>query len=185
MIRRLLSSVLLLAGFGGPGCAQSDEGSLSWKAVGALVEKDFPTVEALSTDSLAAWLDDPARPAPLLLDAREPDEYAVSHLPGAVWVDPDATADTLAARFAAVDPQRPVVVYCSVGYRSARLAAALETAGFSRVQNLDGSIFRWANEGRTVVRTREDGAETSVQQVHPYDATWGRLLDERFHPDGR
>ena len=184
MIRRLLSSLLLLVGFGGPGCAQSDEGSLSWKAVGALVEKDFPSVRSVSTDSLAAWLDDPAREAPLLLDAREPAEYAVSHLPGAVQVDPNASADALADRFAAADPARPVVVYCSVGYRSARLAAALEGAGFRHVQNLDGSIFRWANEGRPVVREVE-GKAVPVQEVHPYDATWGRLLDEALHPAGQ
>ena len=172
MISRLLASVLLLAGASAPGCAQSDGGSLSWKAVGAMIESDFPDVQAVSTADLAAWLADSTRAAPLLIDAREPAEYAVSHLPGALQIDPSADAATLADRFSVVDPARPVVVYCSVGYRSARLAQQLEAAGFRQVQNLDGSIFRWANEGRLVVR-----GDAEVRAVHPYDATWGKLLN--------
>jgi hypothetical protein len=39
--------------------------------------------------------------------------------------------------------------------------------------NLEGSIFQWANECRPVYR---DAAE--VQQVHPYDGIWGKLLDK-------
>ena len=50
-------------------------------------------------------------------------------------------------------------------------AARLREAGFAHVENLRGSIFEWANEGRPVVR---DGRE--VEAVHPYDAVWGRLL---------
>ena len=179
MIRRLFASVLLLAGFGAPGCAQSDEGSLSWTAVSAMIERDFPDVQAVSADTLAAWLADSTREAPLLLDAREPAEYAVSHLPGALRVDPNADAARLADRFSMIDPSRPVVVYCSVGYRSARLAEQLAAAGFEHVQNLDGSIFRWANEGRPVVR---EGAP--VEAVHPYDATWGKLLDPALRKAG-
>jgi rhodanese-related sulfurtransferase len=174
--------MLLLAGFGAPGCAQSDDGSLSWKAVDALIENDFPDVRSVSTDELSRWLADSTRERPLLLDAREPAEYAVSHLPGAVQVDPAADAALLADRFSVVDPARPVVVYCSVGYRSARLAEALERAGFSRVQNLDGSIFRWANEGRPVVREVE-GEEVEAEEVHPFDATWGRLLTPELRAD--
>ncbi|MEP0548867.1 MAG: rhodanese-like domain-containing protein [Rhodothermales bacterium] len=173
MIRRLLTSLAVLLGLGHTGCAQSGDGSLSWRAVDALIEREFPAVASVSTDSLAAWLDDSTRVPPLLLDARESEEYAVSHLPGALRVDPDASAEALAAALPGdFDPARPVVVYCSVGYRSARIADRLETAGARDVRNLDGSIFKWANEGRPVVR---DGA--TVREVHPYDATWGRLLN--------
>ena len=42
----------------------------------------------------------------------------------------------------------PIVVYCSVGYRSARVARWLGRQGFTNVRNLDGSLFAWANEGR-------------------------------------
>jgi 3-mercaptopyruvate sulfurtransferase SseA len=65
----------------------------------------------------------------------------------------------------------PVVTYCAVGYRSAEFATRLRAAGFTHVQNLEGSIFQWANEHRPLVR---DG--TSASRVHPYSKSWGRLL---------
>ncbi|MDT7855918.1 rhodanese-like domain-containing protein [Rubrivirga sp. S365] len=145
--------------------------SAAWRAVGASLAARYPDVRTVSTDALAAELD--ARPAPLLLDAREPAEYAVSHLPGARRVDPDASADALAAALGGVDRDRPAVVYCSVGARSAAVAARLADAGFADVRNLEGSIFRWAGEGRPLVGP--GGAATDL--VHPYDAVWGRLLD--------
>jgi hypothetical protein len=44
------------------------------------------------------------------------------------------------------------------------------------VQNLEGSIFRWANEGRPVYA---DGMQ--VDRVHPFDDSWGKLLKEDLH----
>ena len=153
------------------GC--SDE--LTWRAVDHLIATDHPNTPSLSTDSLAERLAAPSSARPVLLDARSPEEYAVSHLPGARRVDPSADTypalDTLAA-------ETPIVVYCSVGYRSAGVVQALQRQGFSRVSNLEGSIFRWANEGRPVVR---DGEQ--VYAVHPYDATWGRLLTDSLRAD--
>jgi len=63
------------------------------------------------------------------------------------------------------------VTYCSVGYRSAKMAQRLRNAGYTNVQNLEGSIFEWANEHRPLVR---DGEPT--KQVHPYSALRGHLL---------
>ena len=45
------------------------------------------------------------------------------------------------------------------------------------VFNLEGSLFKWANEGRPVYRGSE-----RVQEVHPFDEDWGELLDESLHP---
>jgi 3-mercaptopyruvate sulfurtransferase SseA len=69
-------------------------------------------------------------------------------------------------------------VYCSVGYRSARIVERLRAAGHSDVRNLRGSIFQWANEGRPVVR-----GDSTVHKVHPFDATWGRLLNADLRAD--
>ena len=69
----------------------------------------------------------------------------------------------------------PIVTYCSVGYRSSAVAERLEEQGYTRVWNLEGSIFEWANQGLPVVR---DGEE--VSQVHPYNRRWGRLLDKQL-----
>lgn len=151
------------------GCSQD----LSWKAVNHMIETDFPTVSSVTTDSLAARLSDSTAARPLLLDARSTEEYNVSHLPEARRVDPEAQS------FPALDTlsrDRPIVVYCSVGYRSARIASRLQDQGFRNAANLEGSIFRWANEGRPVVR-----GDTPVRAVHPYDDTWGTLLADSLH----
>jgi rhodanese-related sulfurtransferase len=132
------------------------------------VRHRFPKVPQISTTNLATWLADPARPQPQLLDVREPAEYAVSHLAGAIQVSPDSSAAKVLAR---INPHRPVVVYCSVGYRSSQMAQRLQRAGFTNVMNLEGSIFAWANEGHPFVA---DGHPATL--VHPYDRKFGQML---------
>ncbi len=130
----------------------------------------FPDVPVITTGELAA-LD----PAPFLVDARSEKEFAVSRLPGALRAESVA-----AVRSLGVAPETPVVVYCSVGYRSALLARALREAGFPDVRNLDGSIFAWANEGRPLV-----DAAGATSGAHPFNRSWGRYLDRtlwRWHP---
>ncbi len=171
MMRYLLPLIASI-GLSTIGCAQSGSDSIGWSATESMIARDFPNTPTISTDSLAAWIADDARTSPILLDAREPDEYAVSHLADARHVSPDASSESLQALLSDVSKDRAVVVYCSVGYRSAKVTQRLREAGFSDVQNLGGSIFRWANEGRAVVR-----GDSTVREVHPFDATWGRLLD--------
>ena len=133
-----------------------------------LVRKRFPEVRQLPTRELAAWLADTNRPQPVLLDVRQADEFAVSHLAGARQVAPDAKADALKALVAT---NQTVVVYCSVGYRSSELARRLMKNGITNVFNLEGSIFQWANEGRALAGTNGPAAK-----VHPYNDRWGALL---------
>ena len=146
----------------------------AWSGVLGAIEAQYPDVPRITADSLAAWLDADSAARPILLDTRSPDEFAVSHLKGAVRVDPDAETfpalDTL-------DRDAPIVAYCSVGYRSSDVASRLQAAGFTNVHNLRGSIFLWANEGRPIFR-----GERQVEVVHPYNAAWGRLLREDLHP---
>lgn len=140
------------------------------------VRREFPDVPRLTVEELDARLaEGQAENRDLLLiDTRSAEEFAVSHLQGAVHAE---TAAEVRQVLAATDPSRPVVLYCSVGYRSARLAQELAeegipaATGHGEVMNLEGSIFAWANSGRPVYR---DGRE--VTKVHPYDARWGKLL---------
>lgn len=148
-----------------------------WAATKRLIRARFGEVRQLSTAELAAWLADDTRERPLLLDTRRPEEYAVSHLEGAMRAESPEEAERL---LQGQPTDRPVVLYCSVGYRSSRLARQLMQAGYTQVYNLEGSIFAWANEGRVVVD--ETGP---VHKVHPYDERWGRLLrfDLRAAPE--
>ena len=140
--------------------------SLAWWSLNRWVRRAFPGVPTLTTQQLADWLSQSQAPSPILLDVRRDDEFAVSHLPAAC-----STPDLAAALALGLDPAQPVVAYCSVGYRSARLVAQLQEAGYTEVYNLAGSIFQWANEGRSLVQS---GQPTTA--VHPYNPRWGLLL---------
>jgi rhodanese-related sulfurtransferase len=145
-----------------------------WEKTKSWVRSEFPDVEHVSVEELSRSLTTESnRKTPILLDVRTEKEYAVSHLPGAIRVDPDADLPEFVKT---LDHEAPVVAYCSVGYRSSRLVEKLQREGFTNAKNLEGSIFEWANKGYPVER---DGA--LVKEVHPYDAEWGRLLAPSLH----
>lgn len=147
---------------------------MSWQAMMRWVRTSFPTVQQMSTQDLSRILESDGV-KPLLLDARKSQEFEVSHLKNAQLIDPDATNFPMLNR---VDKNTLIVVYCSVGYRSSAIAKRLQEAGFTQVRNLEGSIFKWANEGRPIYRGNQQ-----VHQVHPYDRTWGRLLNRRLRSE--
>jgi rhodanese-related sulfurtransferase len=106
----------------------------------------------------------------ILLDARKYEEYQVSHLPGAIWVGHHEFSED---RIDDLDKDQPVLLYCSIGYRSEKIGERLEAAGFSQVYNLYGSIFEWTNRGYPL--EGEDGQP--VKKVHGYDAKWSKWVD--------
>ena len=146
---------------------------IGWTLVNAKIRSEFPDVRRISTTELTAWLQDSSKPSPLLLDVRTRAEYDISHLEGAKHVEPGASATIVREA-----KDRPIVTYCSVGYRSGAFAKKLGDAGFTNVANLEGSIFRWANEGRPVVR-----GGRKADKVHPYNGTWGLLLKRQYRAD--
>jgi rhodanese-related sulfurtransferase len=103
-----------------------------------------------------------------ILDAREPEEFEVSRLPGATHVGfEDFTFESLPD----ISKESPIVVYCSVGYRSEKIGERLTDAGFSNVRNLYGGIFEWVNQGQTLVC---DGG--TVSKIHPYNTFWSTWI---------
>ncbi|MBI5772842.1 MAG: rhodanese-like domain-containing protein [Verrucomicrobia bacterium] len=128
----------------------------------------FPEVPRTTPSELAAWLADASRPAPVLLDVRSPEEFAVSHLPGAVRCDCGAGAEAV---LAALPKDRPVVVYCAAGYRSTKMARRLAQAGVKEIYDLEGGIFAWAKASGPLER---DGQP--VTAVHPFNAMGKRML---------
>ncbi|MDR9442968.1 MAG: rhodanese-like domain-containing protein [Schleiferiaceae bacterium] len=108
------------------------------------------------------------RPELRRLDARSAEEYAVSHLQGARRV---GFKDFDPARVRDLPRDTPVVVYCSVGYRSEKIAARLRKMGFTEVYNLYGGLFEWVNRGNPVYRN-----EQATRAVHGYSWTWGIWL---------
>lgn len=95
------------------------------------------------------------RAGAVLLDVREHDELVSDGMiPGGVhaprglleWlVDPQS-----ATYIKALDPERPVIIYCRSGNRSALAALLMEKMGYGDVTSLQGGIVRWKTEGRPV-----------------------------------
>lgn len=109
----------------------------------------------------------------LLLDARELEEYEVSHIENAVFVgykkfDPE--------NFQTHYPNKEVaiVVYCSLGVRSENIGEKLVKLGYKKVQNLYGGLFEWKNKGFPVVN--EEGKQT--EEVHAFSKMWGKYLQK-------
>lgn len=74
-----------------------------------------------------------------LVDVRSPAEFAAGHLPGAVNVP----VEVLGARMKEVGPkEKPAILYCASGARSAMAARQLRTGGWQQIRNL-GAMSRW------------------------------------------
>ena len=112
-----------------------------------------------------------ASPNALLLDARTSAEYKVSHLKNSVFV---GFNDFDLGRLPQNTPKdQPIIVYCSVGYRSEKVSEQLQKAGYTNVKNLVGGIFEWKNAGGKVYN---NAGET--ENVHAYNRTWGIWLQK-------
>ena len=135
----------------------------------------YEGVSHMSTAKLQKDLTGPDKSKYLVLDAREKNEFAVSHIPGARRVDPGIWHSSFMSKFGQMAKGKTVIFYCSVGERSSKLAKyvqeALKRNGAKAVYNLKGGIFEWHNEKRPL-RT----AKGKTDYVHPYNKYWGQLL---------
>ena len=100
---------------------------------------------AVSVDEARRRLD---AGAALLIDVREPDEWAGGHVAGALHIPLGA----LAARLAEVPPDRAVLLLCRSGNRSGRATALLRERGYARAANVEGGIIAWQGAGFPVTR---------------------------------
>ena len=141
------------------------------------IQELYPGVEHIGSAELEATLVD-SETETILFDVREQPEFAISHLKGAIQIDPDLTGEEFLSRFANRIENRRVVFYCSVGYRSSQLAqlvqARSEAGGAAQILNLRHGLFGWHNEKRQLVR-----GESPTDAIHPYDFWWGRFLERR------
>ncbi len=109
-----------------------------------------------------------------LFDVRTREEFDAGHLPGAIRVEPGATAKEIIKLHGDRLDDGPVVFYCAVGVRSSRMMfqTQRQIAPLARygAYNLRGGVFRWTADGRQMVRGGEQGA------AHPFSEDWGELL---------
>src|SRR5262245_3673978 len=77
--------------------------------------------------------------APAIVDVREPHEFEICRIPGAVLIP----MRDLPSRLNELDPAAELVVQCRSGVRSANATLWLRAQGFARARNLTGGILEW------------------------------------------
>jgi rhodanese-related sulfurtransferase len=88
----------------------------------------------------------------VFLDVREPYEWAAGHLEGSVHIP----IGQIQRRFEELDRDRPIIVVCQVGQRSALVANFLSTQGFD-AHNLEGGLQEWAAAGLPLDSDDDEG----------------------------
>lgn len=84
-----------------------------------------------------------------LIDARTPEEFKEKHIANAL--NANILGEDFDQKVATLDKNKPVLVYCKSGVRSANAAAKLKAMGFTTIIDLDGGITQWIAEGKPIV----------------------------------
>jgi len=124
------------------------------------------TVPLIRTEALLTEI---SKSDVVILDTRSAEEFNVSHISGALFLDYDSFKPEGIKN---IDRNSKVIVYCSVGYRSERIGEQLLKLGFKDVSNLYGGIFDWINNGKPVVNK----AGITTDSVHTYNKEWSRWV---------
>jgi rhodanese-related sulfurtransferase len=108
---------------------------------------------------------------PILLDAREIEEYNISHLKNAIYVGYKTfNLETILNTIPNKD--KAIVVYCSLGVRSEIVAKKLKNAGYNNVKNLYGGIFEWKNKSLSVYNNKKKETDS----IHAFSKAWSKWL---------
>lgn len=127
---------------------------------------DFPDVPEMT---VAEYLAKEDAEDVVLVDVREPEEQAVSMIPGAL------TKEEFEFRKQEYKDDT-VITYCTIGYRSGVYAQELREAGFNAL-NLKGSVLSWAHAGQPF----QTPAGEDTNRVHVYGKAWN-LLPPGYEP---
>lgn len=148
---------------------------MAQKSLEKLLEKyNAESVPYISVEELKQ-----AQEIAVLLDARELEEYNISHLPEARFAGYNHF-DLNTLELQTISKDTLLVVYCSLGIRSEDIAEKLQKAGFTNVKNLYGGIFEWKNKEYEVV----DSLNISTEKVHAFSKHWSQWLKagEKYIP---
>lgn len=101
-------------------------------------------MQHITAHDLNEWLSDAQRPKPVLLDVREPEEFAAYSIAGSVLMP----MRTVPARLHELDRNAQIVMVCRSGARSFHAGLFLKQNGFEHVYNLSGGVMAWAHVER-------------------------------------
>jgi rhodanese-related sulfurtransferase len=109
------------------------------------------------TDAARRLREDPAKP--ILLDVREPKEFAAVRAPGAVLLP----TSIFIARMAELPSDRPLLVICHTGSRSAAVTGFLARNGRTDVVNVAGGMDAWEKAGLPVRKGQVEPGEGALR----------------------
>lgn len=104
---------------------------------------DEPTFQEIDIAAYRRQFADDDRTPYLLLDVREVDEYQAGHLPGAINIP----LSLLQMRVDEVGKDKPIVLVCNSGGRSAMAAEYLARRGYGDLYNLIDGTMGWSQQG--------------------------------------
>jgi hydroxyacylglutathione hydrolase len=114
----------------------------------------------LNVDQLASLIERGGPAAPLVIDVRQANEYAVGHIPGSIHI----AAGSLPDRLAELPPDRPIATICASGLRASVAASILRSGGFGDVSWVASGVPAWRAAGhRTVRGDQPDGPRKYVR----------------------
>lgn len=145
------------------------------RSVQQLVDAARARIREIGPGDLASLLRAAAVP---IIDVREPEEYEDGHLPGAVNIprgllefEVDGHPAVAYHREEALaHRERPVLLYCLSGARSALAAEALQRLGFALPMSLEGGFLAWADAGHPIVSPGGEWQSNSGQHAVPQPA---------------
>ncbi len=105
-----------------------------------------------------------------ILDTRQIEEYNVSHIKNALFY---GFKDPKEAILKDIPKDAEIIVYCSVGYRSGKVAKDLSKMGYTNIKNLYGGVFSWFNEGNELV----DNNGKNTNKIHTYNEKWSKWIN--------
>ncbi len=108
-----------------------------------------------------------------LLDAREQNEYDISHIKNALHVG-YTNFNIKTVTDVIKNKNSKIVVYCSLGVRSEDIAEKLKHIGYTNVYNLYGGIFEWKNSDLDIYNTQNQ----ITNKVHTYSKKWSAWLNK-------
>lgn len=141
--------------------------SFAQQSLDDLLEKyNTKNIPYISVQELAM-----AKTNAVILDARELNEYNISHIKNAINVGFNHfNIDSVKNKIKNEDTT--IIVYCSLGIRSDKIANQLKKVGYKNIFNLYGGIFEWKNNNFKVYNSKEEETE----KIHAYNKKWSTWL---------
>jgi rhodanese-related sulfurtransferase len=156
MVLSFMILIISLSAFG-----QKVESRKYGRMLNRRLPKNVPSVEVKEVDT--------TNEAIVFVDAREREEFNVSHIKNAYFV---GYKELNLQEVLNLPKSTEIIVYCSVGYRSGKVTKRLVKEGFVNVKNLYGGLFEWSNQQMPLVDSNGD----STKKIHPFNEKWGRWI---------